>query len=121
MKTIALTGLVMAEKLELMVDLARHFVEAGQRVTVVNNVYYPALDPARLAGAAYIDLTGQIEDDFAGRLEGALNTAAGDITLVAVSEMIPPDDLFMALEDVRDHLPEMNLQTVALVDDHTRN
>jgi hypothetical protein len=121
MKTIALTGLMMAEKLDLTVDLARHFVEAGQQVTVINNVHYPALDPARLDGATYIDLTEQIEGDFAGRLEQALNTITGDITLVAVSEMIPPDEVFMALEDVRDLLPEINLRTVALVDDHTRS
>ncbi len=120
MQVIALTGLVMAEKLDLTVELAQYAQAHQQSVTVINNVHYPPLDSTRLGAAALIDITKNISaENLAAQVIAALPTIADGVVLLPVSEMIPPDPLFMALEDIRDSQPKLDLRILALVDAHS--
>ncbi len=122
MQMIALTGLVMVEKLDLTVELAKVALAHKQPVTVINNIHYPPLDAERLGSATLIDITKNISaDNLAAQVIAALPTIADGVVLLPISEMIPPDPLFMALEDIRDSQPTLDLRMLALVNTRTDN
>ena len=112
---IVLIGLVTVEKITLALDLARQHVDAGRTVTVIDNVRQLAVDGSGLIGIEVIRLEGDLRDGLWAVIEGVTS----DVILLAVSETMPPDDLFLLLADLRNALPQIEIQTLALIDTRT--
>jgi hypothetical protein len=108
MELIVLTGLVLVEKINLTIDLARHFQQAGRTVTVLDNVSRLPIAWDRFEPVVRLD-------DLQRDLQPALAQVASEVALLAVSETVPPDDLLLLLDD----LPEVNVQIIALIDTRT--
>lgn len=115
MRLIVLTGLVVVEKIDLALDLARHTSTAGKTVTIIDNVRRLAVDDVPLDTVTLVRLDGDLRDG----LLPLLDDVTSDVTLLAVAETVRPDDLFVLLNDLRDHLPGIEVQTLALIDERT--
>lgn len=115
MRLIVLAGLVSVEKIELAVELGQYLVDTGSTVTIIDNVRRLAVDEFGLNSTALIRLGGELRDS----LLSALEAATTDVALLAVAETMPPDDLFLLLHDLRDSLPGLEIQTLALIDTRT--
>jgi hypothetical protein len=115
MRLIVLMGLVTAEKIELVLELARQHADAGRTVTVIDNVRRLKVDRAGLASVELIRLDGDLRD----HLVEVVESMTSDVVLLAVSETARLDDLFVLLNDLRDQLPEVAVQTLALIDTRT--
>ncbi len=112
MKLIALMGLVVVEKIEMLEVLAQ---AAKTRVVVIDQMRRLHADPARLSGADYIRLEG----DLAAELPPLLDDLETDLLLLAVSETTPPDETFVLLDQVHEAHPDLEMHTLALVDTRT--
>jgi hypothetical protein len=106
---------VTAEKIELVLELARQHADAGRTVTVIDNVRRLKVDRAGLASVELIRLDGDLRD----HLVEVVESMTSDVVLLAVSETARLDDLFVLLNDLRDQLPEVAVQTLALIDTRT--
>ncbi len=42
-----------------------------------------------------------------------------EIIILTASETLPPDDLFVLLDDVKERRPDLAIQTIALIDTRT--
>lgn len=115
MRLIVLSGLVTVEKNVLALELADIFVAQGQRVTLIDNGQRLPVDEAGVPGAALVRLEG----DLAGSLLPTLDSITSDVVLLAVSETVQPDVLFMLLDEVRQVRPDVEVQTLALIDTRT--
>lgn len=115
MKLIVLTGLVAVEKLQLAADLARYYIAAGETVTVLDHVSRMPLAEANLPPAVTnIRLEGDLEPSLLH-----LREPASDVVILAASETLPPDALFVLLDGLSAQLPDLDVQTLALVDTRT--
>ena len=112
MKLIALMGLVVVEKIEMLEALAQ---AAASRVVVIDQTRRLHADPARLSGAEYI----RLGDDLAAELPPLLDDLEADLLLLAVSETTPPDETFVLLDSLSASHPDLEIQTLALVDTRT--
>lgn len=110
MRLIVLTGLVVVEKLQMAVDLA--WQNAAEPLLVIDQVSRLSLDCTRLP-----------EQARCVRLEGdllpLLREAHEPLVILAASESLAPDALFMLLDEARNALPALSVQTIALVDTRT--
>lgn len=113
MRLIALAGLVSVEKTELAVMLAQYFVRRGQTVTLIDNVSRTPMPPVEAVQQV------RIEDDPAPSLLSTLENLTSDVVIFAASETVPPDALFLLLDDVQQQLPALAVQTLALIDTRT--
>jgi hypothetical protein len=111
-KLLVLAGLGAIEKMQLAVDLAQHWTDAGQSVTVIDNIARLRIDPVWLSTETLLRYDGDIVPmlpDFMAHITAA-------ITLVALSENTAPDDLFVALDRLKEMRPNLAIHTVALLD-----
>jgi hypothetical protein len=114
MKVIVLAGLVTVEKIELASDLARAFRKQAENVVLPDNIARLAIDPANF------DIPVQrIAGDIPVALKGILDNLDADIVLLALSEQIHPDDLFVAIDSLSDTIREIDVRTLALIDVRT--
>ncbi|MAS36481.1 MAG: hypothetical protein CL610_20930 [Anaerolineaceae bacterium] len=113
MRLIVLAGLVSVEKTELAVMLAQYFVRRGQTVTLIDNVSRTPMPPVEAVQQV------RIEDDPAPVLLSTLENLTSDVVIFAASETVPPDVLFLLLDDVQQQLPALAVQTLALIDTRT--
>lgn len=109
MHLITLAGLVTIEKIQLAIDLAQYYSQAGQRVTVLDNIARLRIDPVYLSGETLLRMPG----DAVGALAGLLPTLAADVVLFAASESAEPEALFTALAELD---PSIQTTTLALLD-----
>jgi hypothetical protein len=114
MKVIVMAGLVTVEKIELASELATAFKKQVQSVVILDNIARLAIDQAnfdvpvrRIAG----DITIQLKD--------VLYNLDADIVLLALSEQVHPDDLFIAIDSLSDTIREIDVRTLALIDVRT--
>lgn len=108
MRLIVLAGLVAIEKINLAVELAEHFAEQGQRVTVLDNITRISIDPELLFRPQLQRLNGDVLD----RLPDIIASQMADTLIFATSENYSPDALFIALDELSAHA----VQTLALID-----
>jgi hypothetical protein len=112
MKLIVLTGLVAVEKAELALELAEHYVQNGQSVTVLDNI-------ARIAIQTNAIPVWRIEGDSLTQLSYWLTRANSDVVIFVVSEQVHPDTLFVALDNLHNQFDTIEIQTLALIDTRT--
>jgi hypothetical protein len=112
MKLIILAGLVAIEKHDLAAELAAHYTQAGQRVTVYDNVARLALQPDQLGYGELVRLRG----DIFAQLPALLATLNSDVLLLALSENNAPEQVYLMRDHLRDHNPALDIRTVALLD-----
>jgi hypothetical protein len=115
MKLILLTGLVAVEKRDLALELALHYGADGLAVTLVDNIARMPIDPEFTGGETLVRVDGDITHFLADMLPDALI----DVVIAAVSETMPPDTLFAAVEQLQSMVPAVEVQTIALIDMRT--
>lgn len=115
MRLIVLAGLVSIEKIELAAALAQHFMQAGQSVTVMDNVSRLPLDDSRLDDVVAVRIDGAL----GAQLIPALSGLPGDVVILAASETISPDELLLLLDDARRQISGLEVQMLALIDTRT--
>ncbi|MGJ3237414.1 MAG: hypothetical protein ACFE0Q_01785 [Anaerolineae bacterium] len=113
MKVIVLTGLVSIEKGQLAHQLAGHF-SASERVVLLNN------SMAQLSAPAERQIPVHALPDLAS-LVPTLHTLADqtDCVIVALSEQAHPEQLFVALDDLREQHDDWQVYSLALIDTRT--
>lgn len=111
MKLFVLMGLLSIEKMQLAGELAWHFHERGQSVTVLDNIARLAIDsetlpvlPQRLAG------------DALSKLLDAIAQADSDVVIVALSERAEPAATFVALDGLTERVQGLQMHTIAMID-----
>jgi hypothetical protein len=112
MKLIVLTGLVAVEKAELALELAEHYRQQGQSVTVLDNI-------ARMPIQTNAVSVQRIEGDSLTQLSYWLTRANSDVVIFAVSEQVHPDTLFVTLDNLYHQSATIEIQTLALIDTRT--
>jgi hypothetical protein len=112
MKLIMLAGLVAIEKHQLAGELAAHYTQQGQRVTVFDNVARLALQPDQLGYGEVVRLPG----DAFTQLPALLESSAADVLLLAVSENINPEQVYLMRETLSENYPLLEVHTVAIID-----
>ncbi len=110
MKVIVLTGLVSIEKAQLARDLANHF--SDKRVTIIDNIARLPIDPIDDAQIK------RYEEDITKQLPEILHKVPADIAIVAISEQVHPEKLFIALDDLQEQ-SDWQIYTLALIDTRT--
>ena len=115
MRLIVLSGLVTVEKIDLAVELAEHFTQQEQSVTIIDNGQRLRIKDDGLNDAALV----RLDDDLAESLLPALDVITSDVTLLVVSEIVQPETLFTLLDEVRQVRPDVEVQTLALIDTRT--
>lgn len=115
MRLIALLGLVIVEKIDLIATFAAQFADSGQSVAVIDNLSRLSIDPAQLSDVNYV----RLEDDLAENLPLLLGELEADVVLLAVSETTPPDETFVLLDRLAEQNPGLETQTLALIDTRT--
>ncbi|MBZ0293248.1 MAG: hypothetical protein K8L99_11845 [Anaerolineae bacterium] len=116
MKLVVLTGLVAVEKLQLAADLARHYVAAGETVAILDHVSRLPLSQSTLPTVV---TSVRLEGDLSLTLAQHLREINREVVILAVSETVPPDALFVLLDRLSAEVPELEVQTLALVDTRT--
>jgi len=113
MTIIVLTGLVVVEKVQLTQALAQHF-HPQKTVAVIDNIARLEVDglPEK---TTLTPLTGDAVTD----LIEAIGSTSADVIIAAVTEQAHPEKLFIALDDLREQLPDANIYTLALIDTRT--
>ncbi|MCA9912779.1 MAG: hypothetical protein KC496_05505 [Anaerolineae bacterium] len=114
MKLIVLTGLVSVEKAEAAAYLAQQFTEQDQRVTVLDNIARIPMD-----AALFEETPQRISGDISQLLPEILNGVESDVVILAASEVANPDDLYVALDALHDTHPQIDVQSLALIDTRT--
>ncbi len=114
MKLMVLTGLVSVEKAAAAAYLAKHYAEQGQRVTVLDNVARIPMDVTLFAQAPQ-----RITGDISRVLPQVLDHVQGDVVILAVSEAANPDDVYVALDALKETHPHIAVKTIALIDTRT--
>lgn len=106
-----LAGLVSVEKITLACELADHFARAGQRVALLDQVARLPIDserapvpPLRLDPLSVPDLLGLADE------------VGADVVIYAASEMLSPEMLITAVEDLRAARPDLALHSIGLLD-----
>ena len=112
MKLIVLTGLVAIEKAELALELAEHTMQQGQSVTVLDNI-------ARMPLQTTAVPVQRIEGDSLEQLSYWLTDVNSDVVILAVSEQVHPDTLFVMLDNLYNQFDTIEIQTLALIDTRT--
>ena len=113
MNLIAFIGLVTIEKIRLVQDLARYYTwDAGQSVTIIDNVARMAIDPVHLSGETLI----RFEDDISDKLAFILKEHGDDVVLLAISETAHLDELLVTFDEVTTTNPDIQLHTIGLLD-----
>jgi hypothetical protein len=115
MQLIVLTGLVIVEKQQFTLDLARHYIAQGQPVAIIDNMARLTLDQSQIAQASYQRLEGDLD----GQLAPLLSQSTAVVTILAASETLPPETLFVQLDALRDALSDISITTLALIDTRT--
>jgi hypothetical protein len=115
MRLIMLSGLVTVEKIDLAVELAEHYTKQRQSVTVIDNGQRLSIHERDLDAASFI----RLEDDLSESLLPALDSITSDVTVLVATETAQPDALFTLLDEVRQARPELEVQTLALIDTRT--
>ncbi len=115
MRLIVLTGLVAVEKLHLAAELADHYTATGDTVTIIDNVSRLTFEAVQ---SATVDVV-RLEGDLSGQLLSMLRETRSSLVVLTVSETTPPDKLFLLLDDMQTHRPDLDVQTLALVDTRT--
>jgi hypothetical protein len=105
MQLIALAGLVSVEKIQLTIELAKHFTSEEKTVAIVDNV-------SRLQIEADVPL---YRVETLNELNTRLRTIKEQIVLFAVSETVSPE----ALLDTLDELTGIDITTLAMIDTRT--
>lgn len=111
MRLIALIGLVSVEKIDLTVELARHFTDAGKSVKVIDNVARMWLDPVHLSGETLMRVNGDITPQLPDLIKKA---AESEMVIAAVSEAVNLENLIDALDTLRTTGTEVT--TLGLID-----
>lgn len=111
-KLIVLAGLVAIEKMQLAVELAQQMTNSGQLVTLIDNIARLRIDPVWLSTEILI----RQEGDIIPVLPNIIDNLAADTAILAVSENANPDDLFVALESLREIRRNLEIHTLALLD-----
>jgi hypothetical protein len=114
MKVIVLTGLVSIEKGEFAVELARHYKQQGLSVTVIDNI---ARQPINHPDTTFS--IRRIEGDILPELSDLLREVDTDVVLVASSEQVLPEALFVTLDKLYDDFDKIEIRTLALIDTRT--
>jgi len=114
MQLIVLTGLVSIEKAQVAAQLARQYREQEQRVIVVDNIARVPMDVEAFETPP-TRITGRISC----LLPQVLDHTSADVAIIAASETDSPDDLFVALDGLRDTHPHIHVKTIALIDTRT--
>lgn len=109
MRLIVLAGLVSVEKTELAARLAGHYTQAGLSVTLLDN---GSRLPAQIHGALRVG-------DLRAELLPLLQAVTSEVVILAASETLLPDDLFVLLSDMKQQLSGLTVQTIALIDTRT--
>ncbi|MDQ7026893.1 MAG: hypothetical protein Q9P44_15195 [Anaerolineae bacterium] len=112
MRLIVLTGLATIEKGALASDLADYFLQHGETVMVVDNI---TRQPIKNLSVPPYRITG----DIVTQLTDVLSTIASDIVLLAISEQVHPDKLWIALDNLTTQFDTIEIQTLALIDTRT--
>jgi hypothetical protein len=105
MRLIVLVGLVSVEKIQLTIELAKHFTSKRKTVTIVDNV-------SRLHIEADAPL---YRIEALSELNTVLRTIKEQIILFAVSETVSPEMLL----DTLDELTGIKITTLAMIDTRT--
>jgi hypothetical protein len=113
MRLITLAGLVSVEKSDLTIGLAQHFAQAGQSVTVLDNISRLPMDTTYLWQVDYVRLGG----DLSVELPPVLEQIDSEVVLLGASETLPPDDLIVLLDGLQGQY--LRKQTIALIDTRT--
>ena len=112
MKLIALAGLVSIEKINLTVELSQYFSEERHaKVFVIDTIKRMGIS-SELLGVPHQRITEPMLDTLAERLQDI----EADIVLWAVDETVSPEALFLALDGLYDTAPQIDVQTLALID-----
>jgi hypothetical protein len=114
MQLLVLTGLVSVEKTEIAAHLAQQYAEQGQRVTVLDNIARVPMEADSFAQPPM-----RITGDISRLLPQVLDHVASDVVILAASEAVNPDDLFVALDALHDTHPHIDVRTIALIDTRT--
>jgi hypothetical protein len=115
MRLIVLAGLVTVEKTAGAVELTQYFARAGQIVTILDHASRIPVDAEGLGGVTLIRLEGDLQASLSLTLAGL----SSEIAILVASESLPPDDLFLLLDDLRSQIPSLEMQTIALIDTRT--
>jgi hypothetical protein len=112
MKLIILAGLVAIEKHDLAAELAAHYTQAGQCVTVIDNVERLALQPDQLGYGELVRLRG----DALTQLPALLETSEEDVLILTLSENVAPEQVYLMREYLNTQYAALDVHTVALID-----
>jgi hypothetical protein len=111
MKLIMLAGLVAIEKIELAQELAVYYQTQGTSVLILDNIARLPMNHENFSVPVQ-----RIAGDITIELKGVLQSLEADIVLLAVSEQVHPENLFIMLEDLSDTLLEIEIRTLVLID-----
>ncbi|RMF76865.1 MAG: hypothetical protein D6737_19385 [Chloroflexi bacterium] len=114
MKLFVLTGLVSIEKAQFAVDLARQTTRHYTTVAIIDNLSRASITQKFYCGDI-IRITGDLSHNLADTI---LKTGA-EVIVLAASETLRPDELLLTLDRVRDDMPQLAVQIIALIDDRT--
>lgn len=114
MKLIVLMGLVSVEKHEAAQMLAQHYNEQGQTVALLDNVARLPLTVNAMPESAQ-----RLDGDALTQLPHVLARSEADVVILALSERAEPAASFVALDALYDHVVDLNLQILALIDTRT--
>lgn len=112
MKVIVLLGLVSIEKITLTAQLSAYFAEQlGLSVTIVDNIARMAINSEQVN----VPLRRVLGDGVA-QLTQVIPTILSDVVLWAMSETAHPEAVVVALDQLHETFPHLDMQTLALVD-----
>jgi NAD(P)-dependent dehydrogenase (short-subunit alcohol dehydrogenase family) len=111
-KVIALVGLVSIEKIQVALELAQHYSQAGHTVSIIDNVARLAIDRAQVGDESLQRING----DIIPLLGDVIPRQDADTLILAISENAGLDALFVALDILTEQHPTLDLMTVGLID-----
>ncbi len=111
-KLLVLAGLVAIEKMQLAVDLAQYWTDAGQAVTVIDNIARLRIDPVWLSS----EILMRYDGDIVPLLPEFVAHITTEIAIVALSENSVPDDLFVVIDMLKETRQDLDIHTFALLD-----
>ena len=110
MRLIVLTGLVITEKQQLAVDLARHYQDQGEQAVVLDN----GVGITSADDVAIHPLKSDLDP-----LADKIAQLAADVVILAAHPGTSPQDLFATLDTLSVQQPDLQVRTLALIDTRT--
>jgi hypothetical protein len=110
MRLIVLTGLVVVEKSQLANDLADYYSAQNLSVTVIDNIARIPIENLSVPIVRLVDITAD------SVLADTIAQHKSDVLILAASEQIHPDQLFVTLDNLSGELEAIEITVLALID-----